>query len=116
MGIAGRTKVINIPKYSIARDYRGNIDGEKAWMWAWASLLVIVAAALTLALTYAAVVRITRKPGPPPKVIYKTVYRDAMTAAQQAYINQCKDASSSYGSAVPDVHGAQWTCTFVKNE
>lgn len=80
------------------------------------ALAFIVIACFALSLTYAAAIRITRKPGPPPKIITKVVYQSALTAAQNAYISQCKqnEPSNSYNHGVPDVHTNTWTCTYAK--
>lgn len=120
MSILSRNKPvsINIPKLGFTR--HGYIEWDDLAGTFIAAVFIIIATMVAIALMYRTVRWLTRPPQKPPTVITKTIYRDALSAAQQAYIAQCQQNTKSVAESgnmnhgIPDVYSSPWTCTFAK--
>lgn len=113
-----KTVTVGIPKVHFVRNYKGEIDWERVASVAFSSLAFVIIAGITLSISFHLCRVLVKKPTPPPKVITRTVYESALTAAQKAYIKQCQnDQGSGYNTnGIPDVHTGTWTCTFPKGD
>jgi hypothetical protein len=112
MNIFTRTKIINVPKLGFSRN--GEVNWDRVFGVAFATLGFLLVATFASGLSYKVLYYIDRKPGPPPKVITKTVYQSALTGAQQAYIKQCgSNTNGDNNNGIPNVESRPWTCTYA---
>ena len=108
---------ITIPKLGFRR--QGETDWGNFFGVIFSLLGFIVVATISLALVFHLGRAIVRKPGPPPKVIYKTITITELSAAQKAFISDCQQNtqavsdSENMNNGIPNVSVQPWTCVYA---